>query len=186
MSLPLNENFTQQRFRLSHGVGVNLSLYNDRGWGFSSGINYNITKKYFQYNGPFERDPSSPSIDTTWKSYDRKNIEYSLEIPLLFNYILVFKELKLKMDIGCTTTYIVKEISTGTINFLNGNIENVKYKNLFLGERFIFYPTMIIGLEKKIGNYCISLSPTIRYGIMDGSQYDWLIGLTFGVYKSLS
>ena len=188
-SFPYDEDFEKNDYRLSHGTGLSFSTYNDKGWGYTSGIYYsNIISKFkIDFTEYLERNPSAPGwmTDTTLKAGNFKNVKHFLEIPLLMNYTFKLKKYNLKLDLGYTVTYILGNNTKGTYEYLNGNIENVKLFYHLPNERFCLYPTFSVGFEKMFKNCNVLFSPSLRWGIRRHSNYDWLLGFTLGINKSL-
>lgn len=188
-SLPYDEDFERNDYRLSHGAGLRFSTNNNKGWGYTSGIYYYTirTKFFIDFTKFIERDPSAPGevIDTTLRSGNYKNIKHFFEVPFLMNYTFKLKKFNLKLDVGYILSYIFSYKSNATFKYFNGNTVIAKRVYDLREDRFCLYPTLSLGIEKNFKNFGVHVTPSLRYGIMRYSDYDWLLGFTFGVYKSL-
>jgi hypothetical protein len=175
-------------------IGASI-VYDDRNKneiikiGYSTGINacYFLTEKIaleigFQYSDKgYERKWSNllfgSMIDPRYGFvYDSTNLpkkikynynDYYLDIPFRVKYFFGNKRINFVTSAGLTTNIFIKEVSTGVLEYSNGDIERQNNNSTFDYKKIDLSPTFSLGVNYKITeSMYLSIEPTFRYGIL--------------------
>jgi len=179
-------------FQMSYSAGLVLQLKTNRKTDFTIGLQFtNIRSKGKVHTyEPYALTPSKnyTNRDSLISKSQWGNASRYIEMPLLLNFRLTKKKIKLTINTGLTLSYWVNYRNTNMTFFKDGHIENwSKVESEVHYWRFCFFPQLSLGIEKEVlDDWFLKIEPTIKpERSWDFYDSDYLENLIFGINFSL-